>query len=75
MYHIEELAKDINNENPPAISSGFSGITLAYNAKSVEEVDKVLKSAKLAGAKIIKEPKGVQPRYVFKWVINWILFL
>ncbi|OUB64523.1 VOC family protein [Bacillus thuringiensis] len=57
LYPIKELAKDINNENPPAISSGFSGITLAYNAKSAEEVDDVLKSAKLAGAKIIKEPK------------------
>ncbi|MGM3000349.1 glyoxalase [Bacillus sp. AFS054943] len=57
LYPMEELAKDINNEAPPAISIGFSGITLAYNAKSMEEVDEVIKSAKLAGAKIIKEPK------------------
>lgn len=57
LYPMDELAKDINKENPLAISTGFSGITLAYNAKSVEEVDEVLNSAKLAGAKIIKEPK------------------
>ena len=57
LYPLGELAKDINNENPPAIESGFSGITLAYNAKSMNEVDEVLKRAKLAGAKIIKEPK------------------
>lgn len=57
LYPLEELAKDINKESPPSISSGFSGITLAYNAKSMNEVDEVLKSAKLAGAKIIKEPK------------------
>ena len=57
LYPLEELAKDINNESPPAIASGFSGITLAYNAKSMNEVDEVIKRAKLAGAKIIKEPK------------------
>ncbi|MEC5425853.1 VOC family protein [Virgibacillus sp. C22-A2] len=57
LYPLEELAKDIDNESPPAISSGFSGITLAYNAKSMGEVDEVLKRAKLAGAEIIKEPK------------------
>ncbi|MCG3418350.1 VOC family protein [Oceanobacillus sp. M65] len=57
LYPLEELAKDINNENPPALSEGFPGITLAYNAKSLGEVDKVFKRAELAGAKIIKEPK------------------
>lgn len=56
LYPLEELAKDIDNESPPATSSGFSGITLAYNAKSMGEVDEVLKRAKLAGAEI-KEPK------------------
>ena len=32
LYPIELLAKDINNDNPPKIGSGFGGITLAYNA-------------------------------------------
>ncbi|NLJ18430.1 VOC family protein [Globicatella sulfidifaciens] len=57
LYPIDELAKDINESNPPNISSGFSGITLAYNAKSKEEVDEVFNKAKLAGAKIQKEPQ------------------
>lgn len=57
LYPIEELIRDIDNQNPPVISNGFPGITLAYNAKSKEEVDEVMKRAKLAGAKIIKEPK------------------
>src|SRR5699024_11864655 len=38
LYPIRELARDVNENKPPAISNGFSGITLAYNAKSVEEI-------------------------------------
>lgn len=57
LYPIEELAKDVNEEKPPTVSVGFPGITLAYNAKSTEEVDEVLKRAKIAGATIQKEPK------------------
>ena len=57
LYPIEELVKDVNNENPPAISNGFSGITLAYNAKSMDEVDEVLKKAESAGATIQKQPE------------------
>ena len=33
LYPLGLLAKDINNDNPPEISPGFGGITLAYNAK------------------------------------------
>lgn len=57
LYPIEELAKDVDDKNPPAISNGFSGITLAYNAKSIKEVDEVLRKAESAGATIQKEPK------------------
>ncbi|GHI01608.1 VOC family protein [Neobacillus kokaensis] len=57
LYPIDELAKDINHDNPPAISNTFPGITLAYNAKSMEEVDEVIKKAAAAGATIQKEPK------------------
>ncbi|MFD2629646.1 VOC family protein [Oceanobacillus kapialis] len=56
LYPLEELAKDINSENPPTTPEGFPGITLAYNAKSKEEVDNVLQKARLVGAKIVKEP-------------------
>ncbi|MEI3614485.1 hypothetical protein [Pseudogracilibacillus sp. SO30301A] len=51
------MARDVNKENPPAVTSGFSGITLAYNAKSVEEVEEIMKRAELAGATIKKVPK------------------
>lgn len=58
LFPIEELAKDINAENPPALSKdGFSGVTLAYNAKSETEVDAILQSVKKVGADVVKEPQ------------------
>ncbi|WP_078427365.1 VOC family protein [Alkalihalobacterium alkalinitrilicum] len=58
LYPIEELAKDVNQDHPPEIANGFSGITLAYNAKSKEEVDQIIKRAELAGAVIQKHPQA-----------------
>ncbi|MFP3358860.1 VOC family protein [Planococcus sp. SIMBA_143] len=58
LYPLEELAKDIDAEHPP-VKSGFSGITLAYNAKSREEVDQVMELARKAGAVIVKQPVDV----------------
>ncbi|UOQ83523.1 VOC family protein [Gracilibacillus salinarum] len=58
LFPIEELAKDINEENPPELSKGgFSGMTLAYNAKSETEVDDILQSVKKIGAQVVKEPQ------------------
>ncbi|MBP2078372.1 VOC family protein [Oceanobacillus polygoni] len=59
LFQIDRLAKDINEENPPQVSTGFSGIALAYNGKSKEEVDEVFAVAKRAGAKIVKAPEIV----------------
>ena len=59
LYPLELLAKDINDENPPPIGTGFSGVTLACNVKSKEEVHQVIERAKKAGAKIEKEPQDV----------------
>ncbi|MGI5881080.1 MAG: VOC family protein [Syntrophomonadaceae bacterium] len=59
LYPLELLAKDINKDNPPEISSGFGGITLAYNAKTKEEVREVIELARKAGANIVKEPQDV----------------
>jgi len=57
LYPIAELAKDVNKDNPPKIGAGFPGITLAYNAKSNEEVDEILNKAASAGATIAKKPQ------------------
>jgi len=51
LYPRDELAKDANL---PAEGSGFGGMTLAYNARSREEVDAVLAQASAAGAKLLK---------------------
>lgn len=59
LYPLELLAKDISDSNPPEIATGFGGITIAYNAKSKEEVHEVIELARKAGAKIVKEPQNV----------------
>lgn len=60
LFPIEELAKDINNDNPPKITTGgFNGITLAYNAKSNEEVDEIFEHLKTNDVEIVKMPERV----------------
>ncbi|GGF34685.1 glyoxalase [Halobacillus andaensis] len=58
LYPLDELAKDIDEQKPPQ-RSGFSGITLAYNAKSEQEVDDMMKKAEAAGARLVKPPEKV----------------
>lgn len=57
LYPLEELAKDINESDPPKISTGFNGFTLAYNAKTKNEVDSIFGQIEGFGGKIIKSPK------------------
>ena len=59
LYPIDALSMDINEVNPPKKTHGFSGITIAYNTKTKEEVDKVLKLAESLGAEIIKPARHV----------------
>lgn len=59
LYPLELLAQDISTSNPPPIGNGFGGITLAYNAKTKEEVVEVVELARKAGATIVKEPQDV----------------
>ncbi len=56
IYPREKLAEDalVSPEG-----SGFSGITLAYNAQSDTEVDAVIADLKVKGVKIVKEPQKV----------------
>ncbi len=51
LYPRQELAKDANIADD---GEGFSGTTLAYNARNRQEVDSVLTEAKAAGARILK---------------------
>lgn len=59
LYPLDKLAEDINPGNPPALQNGFSGITLAYNVKTKQEVHKIIELARRAKAKILKEPVDV----------------
>lgn len=56
LYPLGNLAKDISPEVPTA-RSGFSGITLAHNARSKVEVIGIIGRAKAAGARVVKEPQ------------------
>ena len=56
LYPLENLAMDISSELPTA-RSGFSGITLAHNAGSKEDVLAIIERARSAGARVVKEPQ------------------
>lgn len=56
VYPREKLAEDVTVS---AARSGFSGVTLAYNTKSQDEVDSVLQDAQRAGATIVKPAQKV----------------
>lgn len=56
LYGREALAEDATIS---AEGSGFSGITLAHNCTSEEEVDQVMQQAVAAGAERVKKPQPV----------------
>lgn len=59
LYSLEGLARDINAAEPPAVTGGFTGITLAYNAKTKEEVDSIFATIEQIGGTIAKQPEFV----------------
>jgi len=56
LYPREKLVEDAMTSSE---GSGFSGITLAYNAQSEAEVDEIISDLKSKGVKIVKEPQKV----------------
>ncbi len=54
LYGRAALAEDAEVEDRP---SGFSGITIAYNGRSEEEVDEVFALAVSLGAQAVKIPR------------------
>lgn len=60
LYPLEELARDIDDRDPPALSpGGFGGVTLACNCRSPQEVDAVMALAAAQGGVIAKTPRTV----------------
>lgn len=53
LYPIHKLAEDIG-PGVPRRRAGFSGVTLACNASSRDEVDRRMAHAEAAGARIVK---------------------
>jgi hypothetical protein len=66
LYPRFELAKDAN-VSPDG--HGFSGVALAYNTRSREEVNAVLAQAQVAGAKLVKAAQEAFWGWIF-----WLLF-
>ena len=56
LYPVDKLAEDISPQLSPD-RSGFSGITLAYNARSKDEIIAIFEEARTAGGSIIKPPQ------------------
>ena len=56
LFPRESLAEDAFTSSQ---GSGFSGITLAYNARSESEVDEIIRDLKAKGVRIVKEPQKV----------------
>ena len=55
LYGREALAQEMNL----AVGTGFGGMAIAHNARSVVEVDEILVLAESAGAKILKPAEEV----------------
>jgi predicted lactoylglutathione lyase len=77
LFPRHELAKDANVAPD---GHGFSGMSLAYNARDREEVDSVLAEAEAAGAKVLKRAQhafwGGYSGYFsdldgFLWEVAW----
>lgn len=56
LYPIDALAKDIS-EKIPLNRNGFSGFTMAHNARNRKEVRDIMARARSAGARILKKPQ------------------
>ena len=62
LFQREALAKDINADVPPPLvdaRASFTGITLAYNAKTKDEVDAIFAKIEKIGGTIAKAPEFV----------------
>lgn len=56
LYPLEKLAEDISPE-VQINRSGFSGVTLAHNARNKDNVIAIVERAISAGARVMKEPQ------------------
>ena len=58
LYPFEQLAQDTGEQFNAIERQGFSGFTMAYNAKIKEEVDEILSLAEKSGGMIVKQAEN-----------------
>ncbi len=58
LYPFEQLAEDTGEQFTATERRGFSGFTMAYNARSKEEVDQILSLAEKSGGAIVKKAEN-----------------
>ncbi len=56
LYPREKLAEDALTSPE---GNGFAGVTLAYNARSEQEVDEIIHDLAVKGVEIVKQPQKV----------------
>ena len=64
LFPLDLLAKDINETNPPKVN-GFSGITLTYNVKNKDDVDKIVE--------LVKKSRRDYCKRTSRCILGWIL--
>jgi catechol 2,3-dioxygenase-like lactoylglutathione lyase family enzyme len=56
LWGRESLARDCGLPDEAGAGDGFGGIALAYNVRTRPEVDEILGAARVAGARVTREP-------------------
>ncbi|WP_035618697.1 VOC family protein [Lacticigenium naphthae] len=59
LFPLDQLRKDIDATAPPAVTQGFSGMTLAINVRKKEHVKELVDLAIQSGATLLKAPVDV----------------
>ena len=57
LFPIDMLANDANPDDPPEIISGFSGVTLAHNPATKEDVDRIYQNVLRCGGTPLTPPR------------------
>ena len=57
LCEINKLARDVNVYKPPEIATGFTGMTLAYNLNSKEDVDEFYSKVQELGGYVEHAPE------------------
>ena len=57
LCQLDKLAEDVNVYNPPEVTTGFTGLTLAYNLDSKEAVNEMYTKVQELGGSVEHAPE------------------